>query len=83
MGIFPPCHSTEMMEKLLGSVCGKIKDEPSTKTEQKKVKGTVVLMKKNVMDSTDLFSSILDRLYDFVGKGVSLQLVSAVHGDPG
>ncbi|KAI3469558.1 hypothetical protein Pfo_026221 [Paulownia fortunei] len=79
MGIFPPCHSTEMLEKLLGRVCGKIRDDP--KIEQKKIKGTVVLMKKNVMDATDLGASVVDRFHELFGRGVSLQLISAVHGD--
>lgn len=81
MGICPPCHSTEMLERLLGSVCGKFRDEPQI--EQKKIKGTVVLMKKNVMDVTDIGASFLDRLRELFRKGVSLQLISAVHADPG
>ncbi|KAF8394410.1 hypothetical protein HHK36_020618 [Tetracentron sinense] len=49
----------------------------------KKIKGSVVLMKKNVLDFTDFNASILDRVHEFLGKGVSLQLISAVNGDPG
>jgi len=48
-----------------------------------RVKGTVVLMKKNVLDFNDFSASFLDRLHEFVGKRVSLQLVSAVNVDPG
>lgn len=48
-----------------------------------KIRGTVVLMKKNVLDFNDLSASFLDRLHEFVGKGVSLQLISAVNVDPG
>jgi linoleate 9S-lipoxygenase len=47
------------------------------------IKGSVVLMKKNVLDFKDLSASFLDNLHEFVGKRVSLQLVSAVNGDPG
>ncbi|TKY52225.1 linoleate 9S-lipoxygenase 5 [Spatholobus suberectus] len=47
-----------------------------------RVKGTVVLMKKNVLDFNDFSASFLDRLHEFLGKGVSLQLVSAVKVDP-
>jgi linoleate 9S-lipoxygenase len=47
------------------------------------IKGKVVLMKKNVLDFKDLSASFLDNLHEFVGKRVSLQLVSAVNGDPG
>ena len=46
------------------------------------IRGTVVLMKKNVLHFTDLWSSIIDRVYELVRKRVSLQLVSAVHADP-
>ncbi|KAM7279400.1 hypothetical protein ACFE04_006534 [Oxalis oulophora] len=47
-----------------------------------KIKGTVVLMKKNVLDFKDLKASILDDLHELVGKNVSLQLISSVNGDP-
>ncbi|XP_059652436.1 probable linoleate 9S-lipoxygenase 5 isoform X2 [Cornus florida] len=50
--------------------------------EKKKVKGTVVLMKKNVLDFNDFNASVLDRLHEFLGQKVSLQLISAVNGDP-
>lgn len=80
MGIFPPCNSSEILEKLLGSVCGKIKDEP--KIETKKIRATVVLMKKSVMDVTDLGASILDRFHELCGRGISLQLISSLHFDP-
>ncbi|KAJ4955527.1 hypothetical protein NE237_012310 [Protea cynaroides] len=54
------------------------------KGEQRKkmIKGSVVLMKKNVLDLNDLQASALDRVYEFFGKGVSLQLISAANGDP-
>lgn len=69
-----------MVGKLVGSVCGKIKDEPNF--ENKKIKGTVVLRKKNVMDVTDLGASIVDRVYEVFGKGISLRLISSQHFDP-
>lgn len=47
------------------------------------VEGTVVLMKKSVLDFNDYTASFLDGLHEFVGKGVSLQLISAVNTDPG
>ena len=47
-----------------------------------KIKGSVVLMKKNVLDFNDFQSSFLDRVHEFLGKGVSFQLVSAEQGDP-
>ncbi|KAG6432241.1 hypothetical protein SASPL_103816 [Salvia splendens] len=76
MGIFPPCDSSEVMEKLLGSVCGKTRDDPIPKIE-----GKVVLMKKNVMDSTDLWASFVDRVHELFGRGISLQLISSEHFD--
>ncbi|KAI4367851.1 hypothetical protein MLD38_016475 [Melastoma candidum] len=47
-----------------------------------KIKATVVLMKKNSGDLTDLGESFLDRVFELFGQKVSFQLVSAVHGDP-
>ena len=49
--------------------------------EEKKIKGEVVLMKSNVLDFNDFHASFLDRLHEFLGQRVSLQLVIAVHGD--
>ena len=51
--------------------------------EIKKIQGTVVLMKKKFLDSNDLTASLADRLDEIVGNKVSLQLISAVNGDPG
>ncbi|XVF63141.1 hypothetical protein PTKIN_Ptkin09bG0065000 [Pterospermum kingtungense] len=50
--------------------------------DKKKIKGTVVLMKKNALDMHDLKASLLDRVHELFGKRVSLQLISAVHTDP-
>ncbi|KAL9271955.1 putative linoleate 9S-lipoxygenase 5 [Drosera capensis] len=67
-------------------LCLKNKSEENTKQINKnttrKIKGTVVLMKKNVLDFTDVAASFLDRIYEVFSKGVSLQLISAVHLDP-
>lgn len=41
----------------------------------KKIKGTVVLMKNNVLDFNDFHASVLDRVHEFLGQGVSLQLI--------
>ncbi|XP_060178923.1 probable linoleate 9S-lipoxygenase 5 isoform X1 [Lycium barbarum] len=88
MGIFPPC-STEMLDKLLQVVCGKNHDTTeednsnNNHTNVKKVRGTVVLMKKNALDLTDGCASFLDRVHEVFGKGVSLQLISADHAEPG
>jgi hypothetical protein len=50
---------------------------------KKKIKGTVVLMKKNVLDFNDFSASVLDRVDEFLGKRVSLQLISSANGNPG
>ncbi|KAL2229895.1 probable linoleate 9S-lipoxygenase 5 isoform X2 [Sesamum indicum] len=68
-----------MLEKFLGSVCGKTRDEP--KIQEKKIQGRVVLMKKNVMDAADVGASVLDRLHEIFGRGVSFQLISAEKTD--
>lgn len=47
-----------------------------------KVKGTVVLMRKNVLDFNDFSASIIDNISELLGQKVSLQLVSATVGDP-
>lgn len=50
---------------------------------KKKVEGTVVLMKKNVLDFNDFNASVLDGFLELLGQKVSFQLISAVNGDPG
>ncbi|KAH0726822.1 hypothetical protein KY284_002687 [Solanum tuberosum] len=58
----------------------KIVDAITGKDDGKKVKGTVVLMKKNVLDFTDVNASIVDGVLDFLGRRVSFQLISnSVH----
>ncbi|KAF8401691.1 hypothetical protein HHK36_012637 [Tetracentron sinense] len=49
---------------------------------RRKIKGSVVLMKKNVLDFNDIHASLMDRVHELLGKGVSLQLISADNGDP-
>eukprot|EP00262_Sarcandra_glabra_P006180 TRINITY_DN18303_c0_g1_i1.p1 TRINITY_DN18303_c0_g1~~TRINITY_DN18303_c0_g1_i1.p1 ORF type:complete len:860 (-),score=111.78 TRINITY_DN18303_c0_g1_i1:147-2726(-) len=67
-----------MFQNIIGAITGEGK-----KDESVKIKGSVVLMKKNVLDFTDFHASILDRLHEFLGNGVSLQLVSAVNDHVG
>ncbi|KAL6511359.1 Lox9p [Orobanche hederae] len=43
---------------------------------------SVVLKKKNKMDVTDVGTSLLDRIYELFGKGISLQLISSRCADP-
>lgn len=67
-------------EKVCGSNSKKSKDRED---ESQKIEGRVVLMKKNVMDLNDSKASLIDSVYELVGKHVSLQLISATHADPG
>ncbi|XP_009787604.2 linoleate 9S-lipoxygenase 6 [Nicotiana tabacum] len=50
--------------------------------DSKKVKGIVVMMKKNALDFTDIAGSVVDGVLEFLGQKVSLQLISSAHGDP-
>ncbi|KAL5783691.1 hypothetical protein ACOSP7_008720 [Xanthoceras sorbifolium] len=72
---------------MFGNIIEKISGENGSKKQRmggsqaKKIKGTVVLMKKNVLDFNDFHASLLDRFHELLGKRVSLQLVSADNGD--
>ncbi|XP_041020069.1 probable linoleate 9S-lipoxygenase 5 [Juglans microcarpa x Juglans regia] len=59
-----------------------IKTITSCDGDKKKIEGKVVLMKKNVLDFNDFNASILDGVHELLGHRVSLQLISAVNGDP-
>ncbi|XP_027114627.1 probable linoleate 9S-lipoxygenase 5 [Coffea arabica] len=65
-----------MLDKFVDAITGKHDHET-----KKKIKGTVVLMKKNVLDFNDFTASVVDRLDEFLGKKVSLQLISSVKAD--
>ncbi|KAL3381889.1 hypothetical protein AABB24_001801 [Solanum stoloniferum] len=61
---------------------GKIVDTITGKDDGKKVKGTVILMKKNVLDFTDINASVVDGVIEFLGRNVSFQLISSsVHAN--
>ncbi|RWW56801.1 hypothetical protein BHE74_00036453 [Ensete ventricosum] len=68
-----------MLHGLLDAITGK--HHEATKSSAT-VRGSVMLMKKNVLDFNDFNASLLDGLHEFLGKGVSLQLVSATVADP-
>ncbi|CAL5380734.1 unnamed protein product [Camellia sinensis] len=53
------------------------------KHEGKKIKGTVVLVKKTLIDFDGLSPPLVDRVDEILGHKVCLQLISAVNGDPG
>ena len=68
-----------LAHNLLDAVTGHHHNGGSTK----QFTGTVVLMKKNVLDFNDFNASVLDRVHELVGQRVSLQLISAVNADSG
>nr|CAP59449.1 lipoxygenase [Momordica charantia] len=57
-----------------GNIVGRV-----TNIGGKKIKGTVVLMRSNVLDFTEFHSSLLDGVTELLGGGISLQLISATH----
>jgi linoleate 9S-lipoxygenase len=46
------------------------------------LKGTVVLMRKNVLDLNDFGATVIDGISEFLGKGVTCQLISSTLVDP-
>ncbi|XP_061976799.1 probable linoleate 9S-lipoxygenase 5 isoform X1 [Populus nigra] len=78
------CPVSEMFHKVMEMfyTLPKTKAKGNEVEGRRKIKGTVVLMKKNVLDFHDIKASFLDRVHELLGKGVSMQLVSAVHQDP-
>ncbi|XP_055816735.1 probable linoleate 9S-lipoxygenase 5 [Solanum dulcamara] len=65
-------------------VLDKIVDCITGKDDGKKVKGKVVLMKKNVLDFSDVNASFVDGVLEFLGRRVSFQLIStSLHDENG
>jgi len=48
-----------------------------------RLKGTVVLMRKNVLGLNDFGATVIDGITEFLGKGVTCQLISSTLVDPG
>ncbi|KAL0384812.1 UNVERIFIED_CONTAM: putative linoleate 9S-lipoxygenase 5 [Sesamum radiatum] len=71
----------EIVEKLVGRKEEEDDDDDDEQHQQKMIKGRVVLMKKNVLDFTDLAASVLDSFHELVGHKVSLQLISSHNTD--
>ena len=42
-----------------------------------RLKGSVVLMRKNVLDLTDFGATVFDGISEFLGRGVTCQLISS------
>ncbi|KAJ7973361.1 Lipoxygenase [Quillaja saponaria] len=68
-----------MFQNIVNALAG---GTESGSNNKKKITGKVILMKKNVLDFNDFNASVLDRLHELLGKRVSIQLISAVNGDP-
>ncbi|CAA2958865.1 probable linoleate 9S-lipoxygenase 5 [Olea europaea subsp. europaea] len=66
-----------MLSHIVEALTGKNEEE-----NKKKIKGKVVLMKKNVLDFNDFGGSVLDRVHELLGQKVSLQFISSINGDP-
>ncbi|XP_009344082.3 probable linoleate 9S-lipoxygenase 5 [Pyrus x bretschneideri] len=88
MGGFCP-SSTTAVSRVMEACClqDKEKDNDDEKPDymvsgSNRIRGKVVLMKKNVLDFNDLKASFVDRIHEFLGKGVSMQLISATHPEP-
>lgn len=77
-----------MLHNFIGAMAGDDGSKGSGKKVKcdqggcRKIKGRLVLMKKNVLDFNDLPAKFLDDIHEWLGQRVSLQLVGAVHGDP-
>ncbi|XP_078165821.1 putative linoleate 9S-lipoxygenase 4 [Carex rostrata] len=67
-----------LLHGLYDSITGKNKEA----LKNGRITGSVVLMKKNVLDLSDYSGSLLDRVDELLGNGVSFQLVSSTHTDP-
>lgn len=50
--------------------------------QRKRIKGRVVLIKKNVLDFNDFWDSVLDRIHEFLDQKVTLYLISSLNTDP-
>lgn len=57
---------------IIGGIIKKIKESKNAQ-----LKGTVVLMRKNVLDLNDFGASLLDGIGEFLGKGITCQLISS------
>ncbi|KAL8527991.1 hypothetical protein ACS0TY_005706 [Phlomoides rotata] len=65
-----------MLHGIVKTLKGLRRDE-----KHKKIKGRVVLMKKNVLDFNDFGASLLDRYHELAGNKVVLHLISSQYTD--
>ena len=62
---------------MLGGIIGGI-----TGNKNARLKGSLVLMRKNVLDLTDFGATVIDGITEFLGRGVTCQLISSTVVDP-
>ncbi|XP_022742693.1 probable linoleate 9S-lipoxygenase 5 [Durio zibethinus] len=72
---------------ILGRVLNAASDVVHEVTSRKKkshkiIRGTVVLVKNNVFGFNTIHTTVADSVFELIGKGVTLQLVSADNADP-
>lgn len=58
-------------------ILGGLIDSLTGANKNARLKGTVVLMRKNVLDLNDFGATIIDGIGEFLGKGVTCQLISS------
>ncbi|XP_037427188.1 linoleate 9S-lipoxygenase 1-like [Triticum dicoccoides] len=58
-------------------ILGGLVDSLTGANKSARLKGTVVLMRKNVLDLNDFGATIMDGIGEFIGKGVTCQLISS------
>ena len=64
------------MERVVKMLSGII-DGLTGANKHARLKGTVVLMRKNVLDLNDFGATVIDSISEFLGKGVTCQLISS------
>ncbi|XP_042501243.1 probable linoleate 9S-lipoxygenase 5 [Macadamia integrifolia] len=82
-GVLPISLRTQLLDMIpsLGNLWPNNLDV--TNNEKKvKIRGSVVLMKKTLLDLKDFPAAVIDRVAEFFGKGISFQLIGSVNGHP-
>lgn len=62
---------------MLGGIIGGL-----TGNKNARLKGSLVLMRKNALDINDFGATVIDGISEFLGRGVTCQLVSSSLVDP-
>ncbi|XVF06081.1 hypothetical protein REPUB_Repub06bG0017600 [Reevesia pubescens] len=64
------------------NIVDKVVDGVTGGNKKSVITGSVVIVKKNVLDLTAIHSTVADSVFELLGQGVTLQLVSAENADP-